>query len=160
MELLLDVDQSAALRLRVTPQLGATTRTYLWRVPNLPGRNATLRLRWGREGIEAEGEPSAPFAILADPDAPFEGIRFRLGEWWLADPFSTFELPRSGVGPELSDPVERPQPATASVVNEVAPPGGAGRHQRAPSQALRPGISDASQAEVEARCPLTIPLRP
>lgn len=161
MELLLEVDHTAAVRVRLTPQLAAASRSYAWRVPNLPGRNACLRLRWGRGGVETEGEPSASFAILADPRAPFDGARFHRGEWWIAAaPFSPLELPWQGWSRVLDTSTGRPQPAAAAGVEELEPGSFNPRREPAATRAARRGAARTIRPEVSAHHPLTIPLRP
>jgi hypothetical protein len=160
MELLLDVDEHAAWRLRLTPQLAATSDGYLWRVPNLPGNRATLRLRWGRDGVETEGEPSAPFALRVDRDEPVEGLRFHAGEWWIADGEPTRLPPWRTVGRGFGLVVGHPQPAATSEgvesLLEAAPP----ELGRGDGRAAARGEPAPGRPHSTVRRPLTAPLRP
>ncbi len=160
MELLLEVDRSAAWHLRLTPELAATTRTYPWRVPNLPGSRATLRLRWGRDGVETEGEPSAPFRIEVDPRAPLAGARFRSGEWWIAESSAAALPPWSTLAGVPGLAVGHLQPATTSEGSECLSEGMAPRLQRTGSH-HRPRRGPAvGRPHTTVRCPVTAPLRP
>jgi len=82
MELLLAVDGGPRSQLRLTPQLAPGLDRYVWVVPNLPTPHATLRLRVGRHGVEVEGEPGEPFAIVGRADVPATTLRLSGGEWW------------------------------------------------------------------------------
>jgi hypothetical protein len=82
MELLLAVDGGPRSQLRLTPQLAPGFDRYVWVVPNLPTPHATLRLRVGRHGVEVEGEPGGPFAIVGRADVPATTLRLSGGEWW------------------------------------------------------------------------------
>jgi hypothetical protein len=82
MEILLSVDGGRKSRLRLSPQLAPGLDRYVWVVPNLPTHHATLRLRVGRHGVEVEGEPGEPFAIVGRADAPAATLRLSGGEWW------------------------------------------------------------------------------
>ena len=82
MELLLSVDDGRRSQLRLTPQLAPGLDRYVWVVPNLPTHHATLRLRVGRHGVEVEGEPGEPFAIIGRADIPATHLRLSGGEWW------------------------------------------------------------------------------
>lgn len=161
MELLLEVDHAAAVRVRLTPQLGGASRGYTWRVPNLPGRCAALRLRWGRDGVETEGEASAPFSILSDPAAPLDGVRFQRGEWWIGGgPSSPVDLPWRGLGRAFQLPSGAPPPATTVNLESLEPSGAGCRHAPPPAATLRSATATCIPVEVSAHRPLTIPLRP
>ncbi len=69
--------------LRLTRMLAPETRSYPWQVPNLPGIRARLVLRFGRDGVEHECEPSRPFMIVPSLSQPVSPIMFRAGEWWV-----------------------------------------------------------------------------
>jgi hypothetical protein len=159
LELLLEVDARADVRVRLTPQLAAATSSYLWRVPNLPGDRARLRVRFGRRGEEIECEPGAPFAIRPDPDTPLNTVRFRSGEWWLDGRLASPWAPLSGLTGEIAASLcEHPLPASAPSPDETPSPG--------PSRRLQPG--DGTQAPGTrpersggmSRLPLDTPLRP
>jgi len=160
MELLLEIGDGAALHLRLTPQMSGSTCSFSWRVPNLPGKVARLRLRWGQDGVETEGEPSAPFTIVADPHSPPDRVSFSCGEWWLAEPPPTFGPHRGDGAQALGGPFSPHQPAAASELNEVAPEAGPARNERSMGPENEPGAASCDHPEVSARCPLTIPLRP
>jgi hypothetical protein len=67
---------------RISPELEAREGVFAWRVPAALSGPARLRLRYGGEGFEAEGD-ATPFVIEADAGAP---MTLRpdpgLGEWW------------------------------------------------------------------------------
>lgn len=85
MEFLLSIDGGRYFPLRVTQQLDPLTGSFGWVVPRVAARSARLRIRFGRDGEEIEGEPGAPFSIFLPPalrPAPF--LR-RHGEWWISE---------------------------------------------------------------------------
>ena len=68
---------------RISPELDAREGRFTWNVPAGLAGPARLRLRYGGEWFEAEGELSTPFVLEAAADglaggAPDAG----LGEWW------------------------------------------------------------------------------
>jgi len=101
-ELLLSLDGGRRVAVRLTEELSSGDRSYLWRVPNLSGRQSALVLRMGIEGREVESAPSALFEILPEPARPAVPVNWREGELWLsaesragaADP-----LPAAGLDP-------------------------------------------------------------
>lgn len=67
---------------RISPELEAREGGFTWRVPSGLAGPARLRLRYGGEGFEAEGDVSTPFVL--EPDAattraPDRGVG---DEWW------------------------------------------------------------------------------
>jgi hypothetical protein len=103
MELLLLIDGTDTFALRLTPQVDPRTGSFRWDVPRVAAAAARLRIRYGRDGREIEGEPGAPFSIFVPPslrEAPF----FRRdGECWVA-PDDCLPPPASGVfGAETID---------------------------------------------------------
>lgn len=83
-ELLLSLDGGREFTVRLTPQLDRTTRELSWRVPNLPTRQARLRLRVGVAGREIESSMSSGFTIVGASASPLASVRFARGEWWTA----------------------------------------------------------------------------
>lgn len=160
MELLLDMPGSAEIRLRLTPQLNATTESYRWRVPNLPGRNARLRLRWGRDGVETEGEAGAAFTILPHPHAPLTGVRFRAGEWWVGGPFAMLDRPIETAGPSVHAPTECPLAAALTILEAAAASDRDAAGYPMPVPEGRSTSSSAPSPDVAAHGPREFPLRP
>jgi hypothetical protein len=159
MELLLDVEGGTVQRVRLTPQLVSATRTYRWRVPNLAAREVRLRLRWGRDGVEVEGEPSPPYTIIANSKSPFESIRLRLGEWWVDDPFP-FPGPCCGEqGHSMQARAERALECAMSVVTEVPHDETGSRQGIPPLRSFQSACFPSLEPGLAARRPLTIPLR-
>lgn len=89
LELLLEMDESAKLEVRLTPQLVASTRTHVWYVPDLPTQAARIRIRVGIGGHEIDGPASAPFTIVAARPGRVAPVHYHEGEWW------TSRFPRS-----------------------------------------------------------------
>jgi hypothetical protein len=81
-ELLLSLDGGREFSVRLTPQLGRTTRELSWRVPNLPALRARLRLRVGIDGQEIESSASSGFTIVGASGSLLAPLRFAHGEWW------------------------------------------------------------------------------
>ena len=160
MELLLDIGGRTAQRLRLTPQLVATTRFYLWEVPNLPADDARLRLRWGWKGVEVDGPSSDPFAIHFDAKAPLDSVCFRSGEWWIADHFSTVDRPENGVESSLATQVEEHQPAATPELEGPLSGEKPNRQLRGPTRDPHPDVGRSGQGVTGFRCPVTYPLRP
>jgi hypothetical protein len=85
LELLLSIDGGRTFPLRLTPQIDPRSGSFTWVVPRVAAQAARLRIRFGRDGDEIEGEPGAPFSIYVPAllrPAPF--LR-RDGEWWIAE---------------------------------------------------------------------------
>lgn len=85
LELLLSIDGGRYFPLRLTPQIDPRSGSFTWVVPRVAAQAAQLRIRFGQDGEEIEGEPGAPFSISVPPllrPAPF--FR-REGEWWIAE---------------------------------------------------------------------------
>jgi hypothetical protein len=160
MELLLEVGKTTRLCFRLTPQLAASTRSYLWQVPNLPTPEARLRLRWGRDGVEVDGEPSEAVAIEASPHAPLDGVLDRFGERWITDSAATSEAPTSGVTPVVEPCLDHAQPATIEAISEIVANGAMSRFQRTSPSQHQPCTVGTGRVTPATRCPLSIPLRP
>jgi hypothetical protein len=159
MELLLDMDSGAQLRLRLTPQLAGATRSYLWKVPNILASRARLRLRWGRDGVEVEGEPSAPFAILPNLTSKFDGISSRCGELWLVEEPVAAEPILGGRNQVIPGGADRPLVAAISVDTEVVPDETGCHRHLPPYRDHRLGRTGSQDPEDSDHRPLTIPLR-
>ena len=66
---------------RISPELDAREGGFTWRVPSGLAGPARLRLRYGGEGFETEGDVSMPFVLQSDAvanRAPDAGV----GDWW------------------------------------------------------------------------------
>ena len=159
MELLLYMEGGSVQTVRLTPQLLGDTRTYRWRVPNLPAREVRLRLRWGCDGVEREGEPSPPYTIIADSKSPVESIRLRLGEWWVDDPFSFLGRCCGDQSQSLQSRADRALECAMSVVTEVPHDETGSRQEIPPRRSVRYACAPSLDPRIAARCPLTIPLR-
>ncbi len=84
LELLLSVDGGKRYPIRLTRSLDPASGSVAWTVPSFATSDARLRLRFGREGREEEGEPSAPFGIFVPPASPPSRLELRECEWWVA----------------------------------------------------------------------------
>lgn len=109
-EVLLSLDGGRHYPVRLTPQLDPSLGGLAWTVPNLPTDRARLRLRWGCDGVEIEGPPSAAFAISARDGLPMQPARYRTGEWWLqldgaADALEPRGASLGSAGPGFPEPV-------------------------------------------------------
>jgi hypothetical protein len=147
------------LQVRLTPQLAGATRSFLWKVPNLLAARARLRLRWGLDGIEVEGEPSAPFAILPDRTSRFDGVRSRCGELWLSDGSADREPILDGHNRVIPGGVDRPLLGAISGVTEVVPDETAHNRPIPPDPGNRLRCGGSCNTEIADHRPLTIPLR-
>jgi hypothetical protein len=67
-------------KIRITPQLVPSARSFRWTIPNLPARGAVLVLRAGIDGREITIAASTPFDIRGA--ARGTRLEFRHGEWW------------------------------------------------------------------------------
>jgi hypothetical protein len=68
---------------RISPELEAREAGFTWRVPAGLSGPARLRLRYGGEWFESEGELSAPFRIEPGNGVTAAAAPGReLGEWW------------------------------------------------------------------------------
>ena len=84
LELLLSVDGGERFPIRLTRSVDPAPGSVVWIVPSLATSSARLRLRFGREGREEDGEPSAPFRIFVPPGTPSSRLERREGECWVA----------------------------------------------------------------------------
>lgn len=160
MELLLDVNGTTPQRVRLTPQLAGAARAFRWQVPNLPAQEARLRLRWGRDGLEVEGEPSAPFTIVPDTRSPTDGIHVLCGELWIGSQRSIRGRLRVRNGRMIHGSGNRAFPGATSEITEVSPPQFTSRQNVSLQPVDRLGCSACVIPGITARCPLTFPLRP
>ena len=157
-ELLLSLDGGRRVAVRLTEELSAGDRSYLWRVPNLSGRQAALVLRMGIDGREIESAPSALFEIRPEPERPAVPVALRAGELWLsadggargADPLPAAGLDsRSGqwiplregsdsIAPPAGGALSGARPAGRRVPVRTNPSGNAPRGLPAPVPPLAP----------------------
>jgi hypothetical protein len=63
MEILLSVDGGRHYSECISPQLDPEARHFLWRVPENPGGDLRLRIRFNRAGREIEGAPTAALVV-------------------------------------------------------------------------------------------------
>ena len=82
-ELLLSVDGGRHFSLRLTEELDAHSRSFLWRVPNLIADGAALALRMGIGGREVESAPGPLFSLRPEPYSFKALLRWRSEEIWL-----------------------------------------------------------------------------
>src|SRR5262245_14039509 len=79
----LELSLAGSRWVRISPELEAREGGFTWRVPAGLAGPARLRLKFGGEWFEAEGEVSASFLIVAESPAPHApGSEATLGEWW------------------------------------------------------------------------------
>jgi hypothetical protein len=71
---------------RISPELEAREGGFTWHVPPSLSGPARLRLRYGGEWFEAEGEVSMPFRIEGTAGPPLGAFAAdrAIGEWWCA----------------------------------------------------------------------------
>lgn len=98
---------------RISPELDAREGGFTWRVPSGLAGPARLRLRYGGEGFEAEGDISMPFVLEQGEAAPHASDAV-LGGWW--------DLGRSSAplpGPHVaSEPSLQPRVASLALSPE------------------------------------------
>jgi hypothetical protein len=82
-ELLLSLDGGRHSSLRLTEELDAHSRSFLWRVPNLVSDGAALSLRMGIGGREVESAPGPLFSLRPEPYSSRGLLRWRSEEIWL-----------------------------------------------------------------------------
>jgi hypothetical protein len=85
LELLLSVDGGRFFPIRLTSQIDPRSGCFSWVVPRIAARAARLRIRFGRDGEEVEGEPGAPFSVFLSPALRPSPFVRRDGEWWIAE---------------------------------------------------------------------------
>jgi len=104
-ELVLSLDGGRSFPVRLTAEIDPADRETTWRVPALPTAHAVLALREGGEGLEERiVATSAEFAIVPDPAAPVEILRFERGEWWTREADEKGpDLPASSLGEAAPD---------------------------------------------------------
>jgi len=84
MELLLSVDGLDGVSIRLTPQIDPQAGPFRWDVPRIPVTAARLRIRYGRDGRETDGEPGEPFSIFVSSCFGMAPLLHRDGELWVA----------------------------------------------------------------------------
>jgi hypothetical protein len=67
---------------RISPELEAHEGGFTWRVPAGLAGPARLRLKYGGEGFEAEGETSTPFVLEAGAATATRSDDPALDDWW------------------------------------------------------------------------------
>jgi hypothetical protein len=82
-ELLLSLDGGRHFSLRLTEELDAQSRSFLWRVPSLIADGAALMLRMGIGGREVESAPGPLFSLRPEPYSFKALLRWRSEEIWL-----------------------------------------------------------------------------
>ena len=159
-ELLLSLDGGRRVAVRLTEELSSGDRSYLWRVPNLSGRQAALVLRMGIGGREVESAPSALFEIRPEAARPAVPVAWRAGELWLSGEVragDTDPLPAAGLDSRTSQWTPLGERG-----DSIAPPAGATRSSARPSGRRVPIRTDSSanaQRGVPAPVPPLAPLR-
>jgi hypothetical protein len=148
LELLLSVDDGRSFKLRASPELDGSQRTWRWRVPAIAAERARLRLRFGKGRREIELGPSTSFCIVLPAGLAPDFEVFHEGGWWdgLAQhlPLGTSALATAGApqfhagreAPEALDPL-RP---LIHLPQQQQPPGGTtgAAGARRPTISLRP----------------------
>lgn len=82
-ELLLSVDGGRHFSLRLTDELGADSRSFRWRVPNLIADGATLSLRMGIDCRETESAAGPLFSLRPEPSPAMALLQWRSEEIWV-----------------------------------------------------------------------------
>ena len=159
MELLLELDGGAPYEVRLTPQLIGSSRSLAWEVPNLPAEGARLRLRWNRDGIETEGEPSAVFSIVPKPRSPIDGTHLDCGEWWIGSGSPSDKNSVAVHGLLITGLGEHTLLGAISDTTEVSLSQTRGRREFSLQPGRELSWTRPSDPEKAARCPLSIPLR-
>ena len=140
---------------RISPEIEAREGGFTWRVPPGLAGPARLRLRYGGEGFEAEGDVSAPFVLEAvtvathEPDAGF-------AEWWCLDRLPSSLPPSQLAGAaslHLKEPTLALSPETERVIRLVASFAG---HMPVGAAASSPRVSVARRDHVSRSYPLRI----
>lgn len=143
-EVLLSVDGSGRSAIRATASLDPSTRSIVWRVPNLPAHHARLRIRWGRRGRETDSPWSEPFEIRSAGSGRLEAVHRNGDEIALG---ASAEPPLDGPPAASSDPaMSAPLASAAAALRTVPalPPPSSGvvasacRTDRAPESARSP----------------------
>src|ERR1700720_1181761 len=162
MELLLSLDGGRHFGVRVTPDLDAARRSYVWRVPPFPSGDARLAVRVNLEGREILAGVSESFKIAAGaPRSYLWPMRIHGGELWVTgddsgadDPETPFELSPVAAERRLAAcwlslaPVFPPSPRPASSRPAPVPAGEADQ-----------GAAALPAARTDCRQPLISPLR-
>lgn len=99
-ELLLSLDGGRGYSLRLTEELDADSRSFLWRVPNVVADRAALGIRMGIGGREITATPGPIFQIAPDASLPSAPLRWASGEIWV-------DADHDGGGNDVAD--DRPQ---------------------------------------------------
>ncbi len=151
MELLLSLDGGRRVALRLTSEIAAAERSFLWTIPNLGSSEASLVLRVGAEGRETIVGASPAFTIVADPSLGFETLALHSGELWLAresapsDPLPLAAMSSRESGWTVSEPAATA--AALSSSNLLPPPSAAHlpreRSRETPRRAFRRAASDS-----------------
>lgn len=85
-ELLLSLDGGRHFSLRLTEELDAHSRFFLWRVPNLVVDGAALALRMGIRGREVESAAGPLFDLRPEPASFKALLRWKSEELWVVSP--------------------------------------------------------------------------
>ena len=122
LELLLSVDGGRHYALRISPELDPRVGAYVWRVPNLAAADARVRIRFHRDGREADGAPSESFRIAGERTSAAALVAENL--WW-ANP-RALDVPgaRDALAPaaqSLGVHVSSRTPAIPSRAQDLAP---------------------------------------
>jgi hypothetical protein len=84
MELLLSIDGLDAASIRLTPRMDPRAGSFRWDVPRIAAAAARLRIRYGQDGRETDGEPGETFSIALSPCLGTSPLLHRDGEFWVA----------------------------------------------------------------------------
>lgn len=159
MELLLSVDGGRRFSLRLTEELDADSRSFLWRVPSLRTERATLALRMGIDEHEILS-PGPAFRIVPDTTGGRVALRWRAGELWQGPDDSQTENPDMPPIPTLGGEPERMGRLLEASFGFDLPRVGDTRQ----ALAWRPGTaifasSNVAGRDVSSRAPVTFPRR-
>ena len=164
-ELLLVGGAGQPFVLRLSESLPGDTRSLLWTVPNLALAEARLMVRFERDELEVEGQPSEPFSIEGSPSRALTRLELRQGELWIEPdgdggrPPLPASLPAAGLAHEAPS-LERP-PAFLEFVTPPPSPGLSETLSRSEIPLDRPATPAVRTAGLASpsRVPLSIPPR-
>ena len=152
MEILLSLDDGRHYSIRVSPELDAHERRYLWRVPNLPAARARLRMRLGTTSAEIETGPTSPFRIAGASEASPTQPLFHEGTFWTG-----LEPPGTGVtDPDVLSPVNHLDAASPGTAVAAAPP----RTPHPVATLSSPAPDHVAADDSAPPCPAPHPTRP
>ena len=156
LEIILSVGGEHPFTTRVSPRLDPRRRGFDWRVPDIPGAELRLRLRYNRGGREIDGLPGGALTVRFDTgeeSAP-AGLPARAAA-------GEMEAARAAGRAPAGAPLHLAALDSGEDAPETrlpAPAAAAARHRPAAATRLRPGRRDDLLSSLD-RSPRTVPLR-